>query len=517
MSRTLREKRLAMLRDLDAAKTNLERNKLGQFATPPRVADEVVRYGLDLLPQQEIRYLEPGFGTGAFYNSLLEQTQERTIISAIGYEVDTHYAAPTASLYAETALELRLADFTEAVPEPVDLLLCNPPYVRHQHLESSKKIELSNAVAQRYNGIQTSGLTGLYNYFMILGEAWLSETGVAAYLVPSEFLDVNYGVAVKSFLLQHVQLLRIHLFESEEVQFDDALVSSAVVWYRKGLPTPNSLVELSYGGSLLNPAHSREVTHSSLFPTTKWTRDIRNGARNEEVLVPAVGPRPVLKDFFDVKRGLATGENKFFLLTAQQVQEHHLPMDVLTPVLPSPRYVNTDIIRGDEQGHPTNVERLFLLNCRQQPGELAAQHPEAWTYLQRGIGTVSEKYLCKNRKLWYLQEVRNPAPILCTYMGRGGTDGTPFRFILNESRAVATNSFLMLYPKPIWRHQMQRNPELITQVWELLSAITTDDLVNEGRTYGGGLEKIEPSELGNVPVLRLAELLQLVPEPTLEF
>jgi hypothetical protein len=228
-----------------------------------------------------------------------------------------------------------------------------------------------------------------------------------------------------------------------------------------------------------------------------------------------IGPRPVLKDFFDVKRGLATGENKFFVLTTQQVMEHHLPMDVLTPVLPSPRYVNTDIIRSDEQGHPTNVEPLFLLNCRQKPEELATQHPEVWIYLQRGIGTVSEKYLCKNRKLWYLQEARDPAPILCTYMGRGGADGTPFRFILNESKAVATNSFLMLYPKPIWRRQMQQHPELMTQVWEVLSAITTEDLVNEGRTYGGGLEKIEPSELGNVPVGRLAELLRLVPELTL--
>lgn len=518
MSSALQSQRLAMLRGLDAAKTNAARNKLGQFATPPRVADEIVQYGLTLLPQQQLRYMEPGFGTGAFYNSLLEQAQGRTITSAVGYEVDTHYAEPAAALYAATPLELRLADFTEAIPEPVDLLLCNPPYVRHHHLEPAKKVALADAVAQRYGGIRPSGLTGLYNYFMILGEAWLSDTGVAAYLVPSEFLDVNYGVAVKTFLLQHVQLLRIHLFESEEVQFDDALVSSAVVWYRKGLPTPNSLVELSYGGSLLDPAHSRIVAHDSLDPGTKWTRDIRNGARDEaDMPVPAIGPRPVLKDFFDVKRGLATGDNSFFVLTAQKAREHNLPAEVLTPVMPSPRHLKTDIIHSDEQGHPVNVESLFLLNCRQRPEELAAQHPEAWTYLQTGVETVSKKYLCNSRKLWYLQEAREPAPILCTYMGRGGKDGAPFRFILNESKAVATNSFLMLYPKAFWRHRARQHPELLAQVWEVLSAITTEDLVNEGRTYGGGLEKIEPSELGNVPVGHLTELLQPVQVLTLGF
>lgn len=506
----LQDQRLTMLRGLDAAKMNLERNKLGQFATPPHVADEVVRYGLSLLPQTEIRYLEPGFGTGAFFNNLLEQAREHIVTQAVGYEVDPHYGIPAAELYAPNALELRMVDFTEAVPEPFDLLLCNPPYVRHQHLAAAKKVALADAVVQRYGGPRPSGLTGLYNYFMMLGEAWLSDTGVAAYLVPSEFLDVNYGVVVKRFLLEQVQLTRIHLFESEQVQFDDALVSSAVVWYRKGRPAASSRVELSYGGLLLAPTHSRTVAHSDLNPATKWTRDIRNGARSVGVdaAVPATGPRPVLKDFFDVKRGLATGDNSFFVLTAEQAQQHGLPAAVLTPVMPSPRYVKNDIIHGDAAGYPLNVEQLFLLNCRQGPEELAAQQPQAWAYLQTGIGIVSKKYLCNNRKLWYLQEAREPAPILCTYMGRGGRDGGPFRFILNESKAVATNSFLMLYPKAFWRNRSRQHPELLAQVWKALSAITTADLVNEGRTYGGGLEKIEPSELGNVPVSALAKLLQ---------
>jgi adenine-specific DNA-methyltransferase len=90
-------------------------------------------------------------------------------------------------------------------------------------------------------------------------------------LVPSEFLDVNYGVVVQQFLLQNVVLTRIHLFESEDVQFDDALVSSAVVWYKKGRATKDHFVEFSYGGSLLNPAYSRIEAQQSLHAHEKWT------------------------------------------------------------------------------------------------------------------------------------------------------------------------------------------------------------------------------------------------------
>jgi len=506
----LQEQRLSLLTSLDAAKTRPERNKLGQFATPPRVAREIVTYALNHVQKRDIRYLEPGFGTGAFFNSLLHEVDavdsQQRLTEVRGYEVDTHYAEPIRKLYASTLLDLRLEDFTEAKPDLFDIILCNPPYVRHHHMTAAKKVALSKDVATRYN-MKPSGLTGLYNYFMMNGEAWLSNEGIAAFLVPSEFLDVNYGVTVKSFLLKNVCLSRIHLYESEDVQFEDALVSSAVVWYRKGKPATDSVIELSYGGSLTTPAHSRTVALSTLDPAVKWTRLIRKGA--------AADPDPVidqerfmLKDFFEVKRGLATGDNSFFVLSEQQANEYGITRASLTPVLPSPRYLKANVIESDTQGVPVNTDRLFLLNCRQTPEMLATDHPQTWQYLQKGVGTVSKKYLCNSRKLWYLQEFREPAPVLCTYMGRGiKGSNQPFRFVLNQSKAIATNSYLMLYPKPFWRQRAAQNPDLMREVWQVLSEITTDDLTTEGRTYGGGLEKIEPSELGKVPVKRLAELL----------
>lgn len=300
------------------------------------------------------------------------------------------------------------------------------------------------------------------------------------------------------------------------MQFDDALVSSAVVWYKKGKAPAGHTIELSYGGSLLHPSHSRQALHRTMDAQDKWMRQIKSGV-DRSTSTRTARDHFVLKDFFDVKRGLATGDNGFFILNEQQIENHQLPANVLTPVLPSPRYLKGEIVTSSAKGIPTNVDRLFLLNCRQTPDVLESNYPKVWEYLKSGIGTVSEKFLARNRKLWYLQESRDPAPILCTYMGRGPKgSNTPFRFILNESKAVATNSFLMLYPKPFWRMQAANDPYLMRRVWEILSSITTEDMVAEGRTYGGGLEKIEPSELGNVPVRQLAELLNFMANPLLE-
>ena len=68
-----------------------------------------------------------------------------------------------------------------------------------------------------------SGLAGLYCYFLLIAHAWLAENGLAAWLIPSKFMDVNYGDEVKRYLTERVSLLQIHRFCPSDVQFDDAL------------------------------------------------------------------------------------------------------------------------------------------------------------------------------------------------------------------------------------------------------------------------------------------------------
>jgi len=398
-----------------------------------------------------------------------------------------------------------LEDFTRATPsQRPNLIVCNPPYVRHHHVGNGDKVRL-RALVKRLSGEDLSGLTGLYGYFLLLADVWMSPRGIAGWLIPSEFMDVNYGRAIKRYLLgNNVTLLRIHRFDPHDVQFDDALVSSAVVWLRKSPSPPGHAVEFAFGGSLTKPSVVTSVPLSDLRNAAKWSRFPSDATRAPT----RVGV--TLKDLFAIKRGVATGDNKFFVLSRDMINERQLPREAFRPVLPPPRGLLIDEVRADPMGGPEVPTPLFLLDCRIPEAQMAHDHPQLAAYLAEGRARgVHEGYLCSRRSPWYSQESRPAPPFLCTYMGRGSLGGRrPFRFILNHSLATATNVYLLMYLLPELATVIAANPGVKRSLWEALQRIDVDQLVREGRVYGGGLHKLEPKELANAPA---GELLKVLP------
>jgi hypothetical protein len=493
--------RVLLQNQLDQAKTQIERNKLGQFATPSLLAIDILEYARALLPSDiKIRFLDPAFGTGSFYSALLEQFPQSQIVEAVGYEIDPHYATEAIKLWDHTPLKLNITDFTQTTPPnsleaKANLLICNPPYVRHHHLSRVEKLRLQYKTEQT-TGVKLSGLAGLYCHFICISDAWMADNGLAGWLIPSGFMDVNYGRQIKDYLLNRVTLLRVHRFYPNDVQFEDALVTSAVVWFKKALPPANHVVEFTYGGNLTNPNVKELISVDVLQQNGKWTK---LGLVSSSI---HSNYQQKLSDLFTIKRGLATGANHFFVLTLEQVSTHQLPSEFLKPILPSPRYLLVDEIPGDRLGNPILEPQLFLLKCNLPEDKVKAKYPSLWKYLQLGVENgISDRYLCKHRSPWYLQENRPPSPLLCTYMGRQNTSrGRPFRFILNHSKAMATNVYLMLYPKPALEKTLKDKPELLKEIWQALNQISNETLMGEGRVYGGGLHKLEPKELGNALV-----------------
>lgn len=484
-------KRQELQKKLDDQKDPRERNLMGQYATPFRLASQICTKVNVFFNGTIDSFLEPSIGTGVFYSALGEIAK---IKKAVGYEIDTHYYAPAKELWKNNDIRLINEDFLDACPENgFSLIIANPPYSRHHHISKEKKEQYRKRIKTDY-GLSISGLSGLYCYFMILSTGWLKEDGLSCWLIPSEFLYVNYGKEIKKFLLEKVDLISIHTFDSDDVQFDDALVSSSIVIFRNS-PPRNGEISFSWGNDINNPSRTLSVRRSTLDYSEKWNESYLCGSGNRK-------PVCTIDSFFTIRRGIATGDNSFFIVDQHTIDKFDLPRELLVQVIPPPRKLACD--RFDRLTASQNP--LYLIRSDMPYDVIRTKYPGYSDYIEEGIKKgVNMRSNCKSRDVWYNCECRDAAPLLLSYMGRCNGK-VPFRFILNETDAIATNSYLMIYPKHEFRHHFN-NCHTKEEVWEALRSISSEELMEHGRSYGGGLYKLEPKELASVPCPQLASIL----------
>jgi len=103
-------------------------------------------------------------------------------------------------------------------------------------------------------------------------------------------------------------------------------------------------------------------------------------------------------------------------------------------------------------------------------------------------------YVATNRKAWWSVGLREPAPILATYMAR-----RPPAFVRNRAQARHINIAHGIYPRE------RMNDTILTRLIEYL---TRTVCMTQGRTYAGGLTKFEPREMERLWVPNLEILAQ---------
>jgi len=494
-------------KEVDASKSLPERNVNGQYSTPFELAHVMVGQALRDRHWQSgdgaVHVFEPACGSGVFLSALLAIPHAPAFLFT-GVERDPDYADICKSVFASKKVRIVEGDFfivseTEAFQASADVLVANPPYVRHHHLAFEDKLRLQSRVLREL-GIQISGLSGLYVYFILLADRLLRAGAVASWLIPGEFLYTNYGKALREYLLKRVTLLRLHTFASEDVQFDDALVSSCIVTYRKAPPPADAEFEVTegrYGAS----GFGRKWRCAELSSFSKWVfKEQSETGKSQGVTVG---------DLFRVTRGIATGNNGFFVLDEEHVSMAGIERDALTPLLPGPRFLRDAVIDADDQGEPQIEKRRYLLSLDAQPEEVERRYPRAYQYLREGERAgVPSGGLCKMRKLWYQQEKREPPQYLVSYMGRANpVTGQSVRFFLNRSKGIATNGFICLYPRPFLVDLLSGRPDRETELLACLNAVPPGHVDAAGRQYGGGLKKIEPRELSVMTVEKLPNWL----------
>lgn len=474
------------------------RKKFAQFFTPFPIADLMAKW---ILGNKNLKtVLEPAFGLGVFSRAILHYNEN---VEIKGFEVDETIFESAKQYFEETEnVNIHLQDYMyNDWKNKYDGIICNPPYFKFHDYDNKNILkEIETNLKCKLNGF-----TNLYTLFLLKSIYQLNPNGRCAYIIPSEFLNSDYGKLVKTYLIKSKTLRHIIVIDFEESVFDDALTTASIILCandnltdRVQFSNIQSLQELSklddiitqYPKNLETEQRGAAQTYnfSELNPEIKWKAyyQKQNSIRFKN-LVP-------FSTYAKVVRGIATGSNEYFTFNLSKAKEYSINEQNLLPCICSAKDAKSSFFtRQDFEELKNSDKSVFLFNAQNSTEESIKK------YIQKGEQEeINKRFLTASRTPWYSLENRKPAPIWVSVFNRTG-----LRFIRNEANISNLTSYHCIYPKQTSLFS-EINIDLLFAY--LLTDTAKQIFEDNSRQYGNGLQKFEPNDLNKGMMLDIGLL-----------
>ena len=494
--------------------TDLEADKLrGGYYTSPKVAAWLSSWAIR---STEDRILEPSCGDGVFLEAVAGRLKALGFKGSVGanqilgLEILSSEAAKARerlkSIYGLCADDMvETGDFFawwDRTDQPqLDVVIGNPPFIRYQSFPEpcrSRAMEIMKRL-----GLAPNRLTNIWVPFVVAATASLRPGGRLALVLPAELLQVSYAAQLRSFLTDHFG--RIHLISCNELFFTNAeqevlllLASNAREKPSPDKPCKVSLIQTATVADIvdrpitevLHDASPKVIEHDS----EKWLKYFLS---NSEIglmrALRASDKTTTLKTFADVNVGVVTGKNQFFVLRQSEIDN----LDILNHAIPlvsrSMHLKGAKIGVSDWKQLAEADNRVYLLNLAPLNGSKLS--PKLDLYIKHGeILKIHQGYKCSIRTPWYA------VPAVWTpdaFVFRQIYDFP--RVVLNKAGATATDTI----------HRMKCHASPTKTVANTYTHLTAASAEIEGRSYGGGVLELEPTEATNL--LMPAKLANALP------
>lgn len=468
------------------------RKKYAQFFTPQPIADLMTDWILGNGNTKTI--LEPAFGLGIFSRMLLSKNPN---LSIKGFDIDRTILDESKKHFKNfDNISLHLEDYMlNDWGNKYDGIICNPPYFKFHNYDNKQVLKaVESELKFRFNGF-----TNLYSLFLLKSIFQLRKGGRAAYIIPSEFLNADYGKLIKYYLLKTKTLRHLFIIDFKENVFDDAMTTASILLL--GHDENNSEINIStiesksdlgliknYIDNYPNKKGEFTFVPQDLNPDIKWRQYYQaQNSTNYKNLVP-------FSTYAKVVRGIATGANNYFAFKPSKAKAHSIPESNLLPCICKAKDVKSNFFTSEDfQDLVKNDEQIFLFNGKNMVNEKVSD------YIRIGEKEkINERYLTKSRNPWYALENRPPAPIWVSVFNRNG-----IKFIRNEANISNLTTFHCVYPT----HSGLFPKVSIDLLFAYLLTDVAEEIFNDNRReYGNGLKKFEPNDLNKSQMLDLSIL-----------
>ena len=474
------------------------RKARGAFFTPEPIADHLTAWAIQGNPEAKI--LDPTCGEAVFLQTAGRQLRalgrQTDDLDEQLFGVDLHETSleEAMALLESEGLDAHLtgSDFF-AVPTPdqlgatlpyMDAVVGNPPFIRYQeHVGESRRLSAAAALRQ---GVRLNGLASSWAASLVHACGFLKPEGRLAMVLPAELLTVGYAEPIRAWLRRRFD--RVHLVMFEELQFHDALEKVVLLLAEgSGGCEAFSLFHVNDADDL---AKIQPYGHWSVTPAAegKWT-DLLLPPRQRSLFKQTVASHfTPLATYGTSELGTVTGGNKFFTLSEHTRTEYGLTEDMLLKVSPpGTRHLKgLSFTRAQWAALRDAGERVWLL--RPDPND---RRSGLMRYIKHGeeLG-VHEAYKCQIRTPWWRSPSVAAPDLFFTYMSHRYP-----RLIANQAKVTFVNSM-----HGIRLHEAAPKDTAAALPLLCLNSVTMLGAEVHGRSYGGGILKMEPREAAALPL-----------------
>lgn len=463
---------------------NVTAEKLrGGFYTPEPIAAFILKWGINGSSDYEI--LEPSCGDGVFLEQLKENNHKFKSVTAIEFDEVEAEKADKIKLNNKNVINTDFHLYCNETTQKFDLVVGNPPYIRYQYFQEEQQneaIKVFNRAKLKY-----SKLTNAWVSFVVGSSLLLKEKGKIGFVIPAELLQVSYAQQLREFLAHFYN--KINIISFEKLVFPDIQQEVVLLLCEKNGSDSHLIehLELKDASDLekLDVNRLKSPSKKIDFKSNKWTYYF---LEQEEIdFLESIAKKrkiPTIGDYANVEVGITTGANNYFTVPYStvvfyQLEEFAKPMVGRSVQVNSIVFTKEDWLRNQQAEAKANL--LVFPPKKQLNGYNGAKD-----YIEYGesIG-INKGYKTSIRDEWFVI----PSIKLSDALFIRRNNLYP-RLILNEANAYTTDTMHRVFMKK----DTDKNA-FIASFYNSLS-LAFSEIV--GRSYGGGVLELMPSEAGKI-------------------
>lgn len=252
-----------------------------------------------------------------------------------------------------------------------DAVIGNPPWIRQEAFSEDKP-----ALKRLFSVYH--GVADLYTYFVELGNKYLVKQGRFGFIIPNKFVRASYGVSLRNFLSEQVQLERLIDFGDLPV-FPDAVTYPMIV-----LTAKQSLAEFQVKYTHLKQFHpdnlGEDVTSNEvLIPGTMLTENnwSLSGEKIQAIVEKMKAISTPLGEYVGNKifYGIKTGLNEAFVID-QRMRDRLIADDPK-----SAEIIKSFVVGKDVKRYRLDYQRRYIILSK--IGTPIERYPAIFAHLQQ--------------------------------------------------------------------------------------------------------------------------------------